>query len=1017
MHNIAVHALRRAALPPISKNACRVVGGIRCSAPRLRFHKSALSLQKPATSETAKATSAAEYSIQGSQPADLDVNEGIEQQVEDVEEDGVEEEKTDVFAEDSPNPGPDGEIPRKNKRVSRARRRQSRPEGLPPATVPDWFLEKNVKYTEDLKSVDLLVVSGERRTGRGGTADTTIDPPVVESVPEEDTAVTVVGDGEKAEVPANKPKYSVHEDIYDEIYATLKAGLALRPPRAPAHSVLRPHTLLQCPKDGGSCFLDAIVETMVKELETDLIQISPQDLSQVLGSYVDENLAWTAAPTSLLSYETQGVAGKLEQYANDTIVSETAEGGDEEGDMGGKPSSFEVFLNRLTPGSHSKSTKPTKRPGLNVLSPAELSAFLQPPKPTTSRLSASGSNGMFSMFGGSSSQSNLQSSDEQWNSMKIGAMMDALMDSVDAKRAMVKSQTGEPAAVDSATDVKARDVIVQLQDYKGLVGSARGGQLLESLQTAINKRWREGRNIILVGTTSTDDCDLTKVDILNLQSDIVECQKRTILVTPERKEDQDLMFVADEKARIRGINLRHVQDMLVRLTDGNEAATLIIDLQKGLDNAVVFSTGLEDAVWTYARVHRLSVTIIGLASSTDIIDGPLFAQALKLLEASDDTKAEWGAAELKEEAGQVDEMIEEANSTNLAKDEIKEKIKKLRKTLSTHEKKLLGGVIIPADITTTFNHVHVPKETIMALKTLTSLSLLRPEAFSYGVLATNKIPGLLLYGPPGTGKTLLAKAVAKESGAVVLEISGAEVNDMFVGEGEKNVKAIFSLAKKLSPCVVFIDEADAILASRSGAESKRATHRETINQFLREWDGMNDLSAFIMVATNRPFDLDEAVLRRLPRRVLVDLPTEKDRESILNIHLKDEVLDESVSLADLAKNTPYYSGSDLKNLSVAAALSCIREENELGAKHSDDEPYAYPEKRLLTESHFHEAMNEISASISDDMSTLTAIRKFDEKYGDRKGRRKKTANLGFGGATQETDSEAGRVRKLEALKE
>jgi SpoVK/Ycf46/Vps4 family AAA+-type ATPase len=161
--------------------------------------------------------------------------------------------------------------------------------------------------------------------------------------------------------------------------------------------------------------------------------------------------------------------------------------------------------------------------------------------------------------------------------------------------------------------------------------------------------------------------------------------------------------------------------------------------------------------------------------------------------------------------------------------------------------------------------------------------------------------------------------------------------------------------------------------------------------------------------------VDEAVLRRLPRRLLLDLPIEADREAILKIHLKSEILDESVSLSQLAKDTPFYSGSDLKNLSVAAALACIREENDVAAKHAGEEPYVYPEKRILTKTHFDKAMEEISASISEDMSTLTAIRKFDEKYGDRKGRKKKAAALGFGGTTVvEKDSGAARVRKMEA---
>ncbi|KAI7682565.1 AAA-domain-containing protein, partial [Hortaea werneckii] len=189
------------------------------------------------------------------------------------------------------------------------------------------------------------------------------------------------------------------------------------------------------------------------------------------------------------------------------------------------------------------------------------------------------------------------------------------------------------------------------------------------------------------------------------------------------------------------------------------------------------------------------------------------------------------------------------------------KIEDVKKNLNQHETKLLTGVADSQNIKTGFDDVHATPETIEALKTLTTLSLMRPEAFSYGVLASDRLPGLMLYGPPGTGKTLLAKAVAKESGATVLEISGAQIYEKYVGEGEKMVRAVFSLAKKLSPCVVFIDEADAIFGSRSGA-GNRNTHREIINQFLREWDGMDDHGVFMMVASNRPFDLDDAVLRR-----------------------------------------------------------------------------------------------------------------------------------------------------------
>jgi SpoVK/Ycf46/Vps4 family AAA+-type ATPase len=397
-------------------------------------------------------------------------------------------------------------------------------------------------------------------------------------------------------------------------------------------------------------------------------------------------------------------------------------------------------------------------------------------------------------------------------------------------------------------------------------------------------------------------------------------------------------------------------------------------------------SSLETSNLSFGEIHRLSSLLAGM--STEEPFGPdRLQRALRHLIASDNIKFEWA-----EQGRAKDRPISD------------DKTSKLRKTATKHEKRLLGGVIEPDKIKTTFNDVHAPIETIEALKTLTTLSLIRPEAFLYGVLATDKIPGLLLYGPPGTGKTLLAKAVAKESGAAMLEVSAAEINDMYVGEGEKNVKALFSLAKKLSPCVVFIDEADALFSSRTGGH-QRVSHRELLNQFLKEWDGMSNDSAgaFIMVATNRPGDLDEAVLRRLPRRLLVDLPTENDRLEILKIHLRDEQLAEDVDLSDLAKKTPFYSGSDLKNLSVAAALNCVREENDLAKAHTGEHPYEHPEKRTLTAQHFSRALEEITASISEDMNSLKDIKKFDEQYGDNRGK-KKVSKWGFKAA-----NEAGKV--------
>lgn len=313
-----------------------------------------------------------------------------------------------------------------------------------------------------------------------------------------------------------------------------------------------------------------------------------------------------------------------------------------------------------------------------------------------------------------------------------------------------------------------------------------------------------------------------------------------------------------------------------------------------------------------------------------------------------------------------------------------------------YEKRIAGGVIQRDSLRTTFADVHVPPETKSSLKLLTSLALVRPDAFSYGILAQDKINGCLLYGPPGTGKTMLAKAVAKDSGANMLEVSGASIHDKWVGESEKLIKAVFSLAKKLSPCVIFIDEGDAILGKRS-TDSSRGSHRETLNQFLKEWDGMEETNAFIMVATNRPFDLDEAVLRRLPRKLLVDLPLRDDRAAILKLLLRDEQVAPDVDLEDFATRTPFYSGSDLKNLCVSAAMTAVEDENAAQAAHTGPDPYEFPEKRTLQKAHFEKGLKEIPASISEDMATLKMIKKFDSEYGKgRKGGAKKT--MGFGNA-------------------
>ncbi|KAF2834159.1 AAA-domain-containing protein [Patellaria atrata CBS 101060] len=716
----------------------------------------------------------------------------------------------------------------------------------------------------------------------------------------------------------------------------------------------------------------------------------------------------------------------------------------------------------------------------------------------------------------------------------------------------------------SAHSTTADRTIILLKDMMELIASPHGSIIVDKLADAVAEKRRAGHNIMIIGTTASStlmpELSVDCIDEIQAQDD-ENSLFRTIFVffgrsVPQVKDflpklgysmqgwynPSDDIYVRAHRHRNMEINVRHIKNMLKQFhqntqgLDGSNCDLMLPstvyfacepyyteqDMQfigLKLDDTHSISP-FEVKVLSFPEVHRLVLTAIGvhrLSNSKSSINGLHITTAAMLIRQSDWAKKIW----VRNNSKRADETRHDDEHSSLSDSELHENQgKKEKSEYNKYERRLLLGVIDASKINTTFKDVHVSQETIEALETLTSLYFIRPDAFKYGVLASGKIPGVLLYGPPGTGKTLLAKALAKESGAKVLEISAGEINDKYVGEGEKNVKAMFSLARKLSPCVVFIDEADSLLHTRSGDRGNG--RREVINQFLKEWDGMNDSSVFIMASTNRPFDLDDAVIRRLPRRLLVDLPQESDREKILQIHLKNELLDTNVNLKQLAADTPLYSGSDLKNLCVAAALACVKEENtaavpldknyserktdfsqlsyeahttntknkrnqeeilrivsggaiedllkdgshisaskieelererhmllqnnmhdlvralwperqlpaqlvsnlqadtsrkpdedslkeEKKISFATESSFLLPKRRVLSKRHFDKALKEISASVSGDMGSLRQMKKFDEQYGDRKGRKKRD-NIGFGGFDQGTEEDRARVR-------
>lgn len=199
-----------------------------------------------------------------------------------------------------------------------------------------------------------------------------------------------------------------------------------------------------------------------------------------------------------------------------------------------------------------------------------------------------------------------------------------------------------------------------------------------------------------------------------------------------------------------------------------------------------------------------------------------------------------------------------------------------------------------------------------------------------------RIPkGVLLVGPPGTGKTLLAKAVSGEAGVPFFSISGSEFVEMFVGVGASRVRDLFDQAKRHSPCIIFVDEIDAVGRQRgAGLGGSHDEREQTLNQMLVEMDGFDtDTNVIIVAATNRPDILDPALLRpgRFDRRVTLDRPDVRGREAILKVHVKGKPLDPQVDLASLARGTPGFVGADLENLvNEGAILAARRNKKSIG---------------------------------------------------------------------------------------
>ncbi|XP_030475168.1 cell division control protein 48 homolog C-like [Syzygium oleosum] len=327
------------------------------------------------------------------------------------------------------------------------------------------------------------------------------------------------------------------------------------------------------------------------------------------------------------------------------------------------------------------------------------------------------------------------------------------------------------------------------------------------------------------------------------------------------------------------------------------------------------------------------------------------------------------------------------------------------------EKRIRPEVIPANEIGVTFSDIGAMDEIKESLQELVMLPLRRPDLFKGGLLKPCR--GILLFGPPGTGKTMLAKAIANEAGASFINVSMSTITSKWFGEDEKNVRALFTLAAKVSPTIIFVDEVDSMLGQRTRVGEHEAM-RKIKNEFMTHWDGLLTKSGeriLVLAATNRPFDLDEAIIRRFERRIMVGLPSIESRELILKTLLAKEIVAD-LDYKELAAMTEGYSGSDLKNLCVTAAYRPVRdliqqerqknlerkrraEEGESSEEASNTKEEKEENKdeevialRPLKMEDLRQAKNQVAASFASEGSVMAELKQWNDLYGEGGSRKK-----------------------------
>lgn len=573
--------------------------------------------------------------------------------------------------------------------------------------------------------------------------------------------------------------YQVDARIMQEITTLVSAGLKVSLAQYTNDwTSSKSDLVLVCPVNGGSFFLDELVIYLAAVNGTDLVRLDPQDIAEIGGNFLEERRDTHTRSLSSLGYDAYRQSSEQAAIQESQETEDSKEGNEQ--DTG-------LDFSRSRSGPREFHTSVISLP---YRGPYHLGKLIQSALANGS--SSSSPNSVLH------EKSRTQAANATIG-LKMGQFVETILDSSDLKRTAKDTKKDHGALPEEITKIneistdnnlgytspsslRTDSLIVMVRDYPEINSTYAGGKVLEKLHEVVRRRRKDGQRVLVIGTSSSQDLipNLSKSRLHQIESEPDDGPTRTIIV-PCRDGP---LWEKNHRRRTGLINLRNLQDMLRRLAPSPQDIDLISETALESDPLAPWSSEnsllehgqilflLGQHIWPLDSIHFTATVTLGLLQDQEQLTAKHVLQALYTRSASENAKFEWFEQEKAQE--KIRSILSpQSLHLPLSSETAEERMNALRKICNAHETRLLSGVINAGSIRTTFANIQAPPETIEALKTLTSLSLVRPDAFTYGVLATDKIPGLLLYGPPGTGKTLLAKAVAKESGATVLEVSGS----------------------------------------------------------------------------------------------------------------------------------------------------------------------------------------------------------------------------------------------------